>query len=74
MCVCEREREREILTNSSTFKVRIMAPAASSANATAKTSDWKNSYKYKQSLVKDFNYTVIYIKLKIISKKMRHEG
>ena len=60
VCVCEREREREILTNSNTFKVRIMAPAASTANATAKTSDWRNSLRVKQLLVKDSNYTGLF--------------
>jgi hypothetical protein len=36
----ERERE-EAITSSRTFSVKITAPAASSANATANTSDWK---------------------------------
>lgn len=31
--------ERESITRSSTFRVKITAPAASSANATANTSD-----------------------------------
>ena len=37
----ELSGEREKLTSSSTFNVRITAPAARSANATAKTSDWR---------------------------------
>ena len=37
----EREGEGGRITSSSTFNVRITAPAASSANATAKTSDWR---------------------------------
>lgn len=31
----------DLLTKSNTFSVRIIAPAARTANATAKTSDWQ---------------------------------
>ena len=40
MLACITTWIRCVLTRSSTFSVRITAPAASSANATANTSDW----------------------------------
>lgn len=40
-CASWKGQDKEAITSSRTFSVKITAPAASSANATAKTSDWK---------------------------------
>lgn len=42
--------EERGFTSSKTFKVRITAPAASSANATVKTSDWKTQQNKKMAV------------------------
>lgn len=42
------EEALKVLTNSSTFNVKITAPAARRANATANTSDWRNQHYQKK--------------------------
>lgn len=53
-------KEREAITRSRTFNVKITAPAASKANATAKTSDCESKKKMLKNMTKtdQINLTV----------------